>query len=95
MTAATTRMAVKAEPDVLMVHRDNVTAVRLFDALRTQWTLVALSTMERSEIRHTGLRYEALAPVARLMGLKIGPGDFTRLQMMEAEALVAWSEAAT
>lgn len=91
--AAISHVAAQAEPKSLMVHPDNVTAVKLFDALRTQWNLVALSTMERSEIRRTGLRYEVLKPVARLLGLKLAADDFTRLQLMEAEALVAWAEA--
>ena len=93
MTAATTRMAAQAEPDVLMVHPENVTAVKLFDAMRTQWNMVGLSTMERAEIRRTGLRYEVLDRVARGLGLKQRPDDFARIQAMEAEALVAWAEA--
>lgn len=83
------------EPEVaeaMVVHPDNATAVRLFCALASQWRTVAVSTMSRAEVRRTGLDYGAVEPVARMAGLVLGPDDFTRLRVMEAEALKAWAE---
>lgn len=74
------------------VHPDNVTAVRLFEALRTQWTAVALTTLDRAEVLRTGLDYLRLEAAVRLMGLSLGGDDFTRIRIMEAEALAAWAE---
>lgn len=75
------------------VHPDNVNAVRLFQAMATQWNMVTLATLDRAVILQTGLRYEVLDRVARGLGIEEGPADFTRLQIMEAEAIMAWSEA--
>ena len=91
--AAVARMSQLAAPAVFLVHPDNVNAVKLFIAMSTQWNAVALTTLERAEIRRTGLRYEVLDRVARGAGIAEQDGDFDRLQLMEAEALLAWAEA--
>lgn len=86
--------AAQAEPDAgFPVHPDNGTAVRLLLASATQWRTAVLSTMERSEIRRTGLDYAALEPTARMAGLEPNADDFLRLRTLEAECLSAWSEA--
>lgn len=82
-----------AQPAAFRVHPDNVNAVRLFQAMGTQWNMVSFVTLDRAELRCVGLRYEVLDRVARGLGIEEGPSDFSRLQIMEAEALVAWSEA--
>lgn len=91
--AALAQHRAAAQPDVFRVHPANVTAVRLFQAMATQWNIVSIASLERVEIRRTGLRYEVLDRVARGHGLEEGPDDFTRIQIMEAEALMAWAEA--
>jgi hypothetical protein len=84
-----------AEPDeIFLVHPDNVVAVRLFQAMGTQWNAVALSTMDRAQIRRTGLRYEAIEVTARLEGLDVAGDDFRRLRIMEIEAIAAWGREA-
>lgn len=70
-----------------------MTAVRLFQGMATQWATVGLNTHDRAELRRIGLKYEVLDRVARGLGVEERPGDFPRLQLMEAEALVAWAEA--
>lgn len=83
-----------SEPETgFAVHADNETAVRLFLVLATQWRHQALSTMTRAVTIRTGLDYAAIEPTARLAGLTVGADDFTRLRVMEAEALTAWREA--
>lgn len=95
--AAVARMRAKAaaatRDEGLAVHPDNVTALRWFLAMQTQWRVTALSTMERAELRRTGLDYAAAEPVARMSGLATEPDDFARLRVLEAEALGAWAEA--
>lgn len=83
-------LAAPDEPFEVMA--ENVTAVRLFVALRTQWRTVALSTMAKALIVQTGLDYAAVETTARLKRLELVDGDFDRLQVMEAEALAAFAE---
>lgn len=93
--AAMRARAEAAEPDEgLAIHPDNGPAVRLLLACQTQWRTVALSTMERAEIRRTGLDYAAVEPTARMAGLEITPDGFARLRVLEAEAIKAWAEEA-
>jgi hypothetical protein len=81
-------------PTAFDVHPDNVFAVRLFQALQSQWHWVSLSTWSTAEIRAMGLKYEVLELTARLEGLgEIATDDFRRIRFMEAEAMHAWSEA--
>lgn len=91
--AALAPLRAAARPAAFFVHPDNVTAVQLFQGMATQWNMVTLTTLDRAEILHTGLRYEVLDVVARGMGLVQDPTDFARIQFMEGEALAAWSEA--
>ena len=83
-----------AAPDeAFAVFAENVLAVRLFMALSTQWRITSLSTMSSAQLIQTGLDYQVVETTARLSGLgEIAPGDFHRLQIMEAEALAAWRE---
>lgn len=78
----------------LSIHPDNEVAVRMLLALQTQWQWVGLSTMQRAELRRTGLNYLAIKPTAKLSGVKVRPDDFTRLRILEAECLNAWAEEA-
>lgn len=83
-----------AEPTFL-VHPDNVMAVQLFLAARTQWVVTALSTWSKAEIRRVGLDYLRVEATARLEGLgELGTDDFRRIRIMEAVALNAWATAA-
>ncbi len=85
--------AASAEPDNgLLIHPDNLVAVRLLLASQTQWRTVAISTMERAEIRRTGLDYAAVEPAARMAGLEPSTDDFSRFRILEAECLNAWAE---
>ena len=88
-------MAQRRAPDAFDVHPDNVFAVRLFLAMQTQWSAMALSTMSSARIIRTGLKYEVLETTARLAALgEISADDFIRIRNMEIEALEAWAEAA-
>ncbi len=82
-----------AAPDVFHVYGVNASAVRVFDAMRTQWLITPLSTMASAELVRTGLRYEVLDRVVRGLGIEEQPGDFDRLRLMEAEAILAWAGA--
>lgn len=87
-------MAQRRAPEAFLVHPDNVSAVRLFVAMQTQWSWVALSTMASAQMRRTGLKYESLETTARLMGVgEISPDDFARVRILEIEALEAWAKA--
>lgn len=76
----------------LAIHPDNVVAVRWLLATQTQWRWVSLSTMQRAELRRTGLDYPAVEVTARQRGLETTPDDFARLQVLEAHCLTAWAE---
>lgn len=85
---------IRAEPGPLEIIADNVVAVRVFDAMTTQWNVVSLTTLDQARIVRLGLRYEVLDVVARGLELAVSAEDFRRIRFLEAEALVAWSEAA-
>lgn len=91
---ATATFAAMAAPDApFVVFGENALAVRLFMALATQWRISSLSTMSAARLVQTGLDYGVIRETAALTGLReIGPSDFRRLQVMEAEALAAWRE---
>jgi hypothetical protein len=82
-----------ADP-VFLVHADNTIAVQLFMALATQWRVITLSTWAKASTLRMGLDYAVVEATARLEGLVVGPNDFRRLRVMEAEALKAFHEAA-
>ena len=75
------------------VHPANEVAVRVFLACQTQWRSAPLSTWAKAELRQTGLDYAGVESAARLLGLAMLPDDFTRIRLMEAEALEAFAEA--
>lgn len=77
---------------VFRVHPANVSAVRLFQAMRTQWNVVSVASLDQVRLIHLGLRYEVLGEVSRALGLERSPADFERLQLMEAEAIAAFAE---
>ncbi|MEW5687423.1 MAG: DUF1799 domain-containing protein [Pseudomonadota bacterium] len=81
-----------AAPEVLFVQGCNVTAVRLFEGLRTQWNTQIVAGLAGGGMIHTGLRYEVIDHVRRGLGIPDRDGDFIRLQIMEAEALIAFGE---
>lgn len=56
-------------------------AAGLFLALGTQWRRCATTGAR------TGLIYEAVAPTARMLEVKVGPTLLADLQAMEGEAL--------
>ncbi|WP_161495027.1 DUF1799 domain-containing protein [Caulobacter sp. BP25] len=88
-------MAQRRAPDTFQVHPHNAFAVRLFLAMQTQWSTLALSTMSAARLVRLGLKYEVLEIAARLAGLgEISADDFIRIRLMENDALEAWAEAA-
>lgn len=93
LAAARARLTPRQADEVFRVHPDNAVAVRVFAAMKTQWTMASLSTMDRAEIRHVGLDYLRLEATARLCRVELGEHDFARLRIMEATALNAWAEA--
>jgi len=81
--------AMRAE--VFVVRPENVAAVRLFQALQTQWRWISVSTLAGVALRRTGLDYGPAAWVAGVLGLVVGDGDFHRLRLLESAALEAWA----
>lgn len=90
--AAIAELAPTARSPVFPVHRDNVTAIRLFLAMSTQWNVLSISTLSHAQVRRIGLRYEVLETVARGRGFQLGDRDFERIQLLETTALNAWAE---
>jgi hypothetical protein len=84
----------KVRDSVFRVHPANVAAVRLFRGMSTQWNMITVQGLDSVHVIRTGLRYETLDRVARGLGIEEGEGDFGRLQILEAEALAAFAEAA-
>lgn len=81
-------------PDALPIHPENIRAVRLFLAMATQWDCLALSTLGAARVVRTGLKYPVLDFVAAKRGLgEVTEDDFLRVQILEGEALNAWTEA--
>lgn len=77
----------------LPVHPANIRAVKLLEAMRSQWDWMALSTMSQAKGIRTGLKYQVIDRVAAGIGLgDLTEDDFTRLQVLEAVAISAWSE---
>ncbi|MFD3263329.1 DUF1799 domain-containing protein [Phenylobacterium ferrooxidans] len=72
----------------------NGSAVRLFQALQTQWRTTAISTMAKAVIVRTGLDYAVIEPTARLSGLALESDDFIRVRVMETAALNAFHDEA-
>jgi hypothetical protein len=75
-----------ARTDEVEAWPENAAAVRLFDAMLTQWRMGPRVPV--------GLDYTALPVVQRRAGLRCRPGDFRALQVMEAEALRWFAEKA-
>jgi hypothetical protein len=73
------------------VYPENWRAVQVFLALSTQWRTVAISTMTKARIVHTGLDYAAIETVFRMMGVrpKRRAAIFQKLRVMEEAALDA------
>lgn len=82
----------KVVDQVFEVMAENAVAVRLFLTLATQWRNAPLSAMGGTPWMRTGLDYAAVEPTARLAGLVVDTDAFSRLQMLEAHALSAWSQ---
>jgi hypothetical protein len=83
----------RLDDDAFAIHPDNVLAVKVFFSMATQWRQASLTTSTRSMLVRTGLDYGALDDTARRAGLPpLEPHDFSRLQLLEAEALAAWRE---
>lgn len=75
-----------ASSTALDVWPENAAAVRLFDAMLTQWRMGPRVPV--------GLDYSALPLVQRHTGLRCRRQDFQGLQVMEAEALRWFAERA-
>lgn len=78
--------AVVAEDEALPLFPENVSTVRAFLAMGTQW-LVGMAGA-------TGLNYVAIEPVLRLQRVKPRrwPEIFDGLQVMEEAVLAVWAE---
>lgn len=74
------------------VHWSNVTAVKWFSAMRTQWRVTGLSTLSSARLLRTGLDYGAARDTAHLCGLEPEAEDFDKLRVLEAEALIIHTE---
>lgn len=86
-------LAATVPDDGLLIHPDNIVAVRLLLAMQTQWRVQFASTFSRVTPVQLGLEYGALETVARLEGLgEIAPDDFRRLRILEAEVLALWGK---
>lgn len=87
------RLAAKTVDDGLLIHPDNILAVRLLLAMQTQWRVQFASTFSRVMPVTLGLKYSELETTARLEGLgEIAPDDFRRVRILEAEVLAVWGE---
>jgi hypothetical protein len=77
------------QPEHYQVWPRNIAVVRVFQALATQWRAAPMGGV-------TGLDYSAITPTV-LRGLQVSrqawPEIFAGLQVMEAAALAAFSEA--
>ncbi|WP_322105851.1 DUF1799 domain-containing protein [Paraburkholderia sp. J41] len=71
------------------VFPENWDAVRLFEALSTQWRAVAFGTMAGARVLHMGLDYAVFEPVARLIGIRKRrrAAVFQQIRVMEDAAL--------
>lgn len=83
-----------APEGVFPILAANEAAVRLFQALQTQWRTTAISTMAKAMVIRTGLEYAAIEPTARMAGLQLEGDDFIRLRVMETAALNAFHDEA-
>lgn len=61
-------------------------------ATQTQWHMLSLATLSSASVVRTGLNYAAIEPAARMAGIDVTPDVFSRLRILESEALVAWSQ---
>lgn len=82
------------DPAPLQILHRNGPAVRVFQALGTQWNSVTLSTMSAARWIRTGLKYESLAVAERMAGESLDQDGLTRLRILEGAALAAWAEEA-
>jgi hypothetical protein len=78
-------IAADADDDALPadfeVWPENWDAFRLFCGLNTQWNHVGLAGVR------VGLRYEAIEPTARMMGIDVSAAVFAGLQIAEIEMI--------
>lgn len=72
----------------------NGPAVRVFQALQTQWNSTTLSTLSAARWIRTGLKYEAVPMAERMCGLDLDQDGLTRLRILEGAALAAWAQEA-
>lgn len=72
-------------PAMAEIGPDEAEAVMLFFAMGTQWNWHPLGP-------RTGLRYEAIEPTARRIGVQDTPRLFDDLRIMEQAALAAWAK---
>jgi hypothetical protein len=73
--------------NTIEVEPENVNAVRVFLAMRTQWQRIAIGGGLKSALMLTGLRYEVLPVLAGALGITIGECELHALQIMEREAI--------
>lgn len=84
-------MARPPQPLIELEEEDEGRAVRLFQAMATQWNRSVMGTAGLGggiiSSMATGLRYEALPVVAAALDLVVDRQIFADLQLIEAEAL--------
>jgi len=78
--------------EAFVVEAENVAAIKLLLAMQTQWRSQALSTWSSARIVNTGLDYSVLEITARSRQIDLSPDTFARIQLAEAECLIAWAE---
>ena len=71
----------RAEPERFAVDEDNWPAVQLFIACSTQWERAGMSGQV------TGLRYERLEAVARIVDVELTQQLFDEIRLMEGAVL--------
>ena len=74
------------------IFPQNVPAARLFLALATQWRTQSLSGLAGAACFRIGLDYSVIEFVARTVEVEVDQDCFVRLQILEAEALKAWTQ---
>ena len=74
------------------IFPQNVPACRLFLALATQWRTESLSSLGGGTWFRIGLDYSVVEFIARTIEVEVDQDCFVRLQILEAEALKAWTQ---
>jgi len=84
--------AERAAAQRIEIEPENVSAVRLFLGLSTQWRTMAITGGSTVMIVRTSLDYASLGVVAGALGITLDDEVLAGVRLMEAEALEAMTE---